>query len=305
MGNSFSSYDELQSEISLYEKENFVNVAKKHSRTIENAIKRGSSKTFSSDLVFAEVYFVCKHSCAHRERPTRTEKMGCPFIMKFRASSDGQSLILTHFEETHNHERTEEEFKMNPKQRRLDAETETEIANMITVSANRKRIQSLFSEKTGKVLLMGDIHNIAARSKHSLRSQPHMGTDTNVQELVDWIKEAFPNLNTHFMKEDKVVTGIFFQDPEMKAAFSRFPEVLLVGATHKTNDRGMILFTFLCIDGNGESQVAAVFLVQHEDEDSLRYMVQHFKKENPDWCQVKTVMTDKDMAVVILVRCFM
>ena len=112
MDNSYSSYDELQSEISLYEKENFVNVAKKHSRTIENAIKRGSSKTFSSDLVLAEVYFVCKHGCAHRERPTkkmrttRTEKMGCPFIMKFRASSDGQSLILTHFEETHNHERT-------------------------------------------------------------------------------------------------------------------------------------------------------------------------------------------------------
>ena len=45
----------------------------------------------------------------------------------------------------------------------------------------------------------------------------------------------------------------------------------------------------LCLDGNGESQVAAVFLMQHENEESLRYM------ENPDWSHVKTVMTDKDM----------
>ena len=134
VGKSYSSYEQLKTEISLYEKENFVNVAKKHSRTIETAIKRGSSKTFSSELVFAEVYFVCKHSYAHRERPTkkmrttRTEK-GCPFIMKFRASTDGQSLILTHFEETHNLERTEEEFKMNPKQRRVDAESSSSEAS--------------------------------------------------------------------------------------------------------------------------------------------------------------------------------
>ena len=44
-----------------------------------------------------------------------------------------------------------------------------------------------------------------------------------------------------------------------------------------TNDRGMNLYTFLCIHSNGESQVAAVILVQPENEESLRYMVQYFK----------------------------
>ena len=289
VGKCFPCYEDLQLELALYEKENFVNVAKKHSRTIENAIKRGSSKSYNSNLMFSEVNFVCKHSCAYRQRAnkgirpnTRTEKVGCPFIMKFRATADGQALTLTHFEESHNHERTQEEFKMNPKQRRVDAETETEIAKMINLNANRKMIQSHFSEKTRKILLMGDIHNIAARAKQPSKTQSITnGELSEVENLVDWIKEDHPNLQTHFMKDENVITGIFFQDPEMKAAFSRFPEVLLVDATHKTNDRGMILYTFLCIDGNGESQVAAVFLVQHETEESLRYMVQYFKQENP------------------------
>ena len=51
------------------------------------------------------------------------------------------------------------------------------------------------------------------------------------------------------MKDDNIVAGIFLQDPDMKAAFNRFPEVLLVDVNHKTNDKGMMLYTFICIDG--------------------------------------------------------
>ena len=59
--------------------------------------------------------------------------------MKFRATADRKALILAHFEESYNHERTQEEFKMNPKQRRVDVETENEIAKMIN-SAHKHRL---------------------------------------------------------------------------------------------------------------------------------------------------------------------
>ena len=45
----------------------------------------------------------------------------------------------------------------------------------------------------------------------------------------------------------------------MRSAFHRFPEVLLIDATHKTNDQGMALYTVINIDGNGQSQVVAFF----------------------------------------------
>ena len=48
----------------------------------------------------------------------------------------------------------------------MDADTEKEIGQMIILNANRKMVQSHFSEKTGKAILMKDIHNIASRAKH-------------------------------------------------------------------------------------------------------------------------------------------
>ena len=39
VGDCYSSYGQLMKEISGYEEESFVNLAKKHSRTTENAFK--------------------------------------------------------------------------------------------------------------------------------------------------------------------------------------------------------------------------------------------------------------------------
>ena len=55
------------------------------------------------------------------------------------------------------------------------------------------------------------------------------------------------------------------------------------------------MYTLLTIDGNGESQVVASFLVHKEDETSIRKMLQIFKKINPKWSHTAVVMTDKDM----------
>ena len=64
---------------------------------------------------------------------------------------------------------------------------------------------------------------------------------------------------------------------------------------NKTNTQDMPLYTLLCIDGNGESQVAAAFLVQKEDEATIRKMLQIFKERNPKYKETLVVMTDKDM----------
>ena len=38
-------------------------------------------------------------------------------------------------------------------------------------------------------------------------------------------------------EESDVVVGMFLQDPQMMTAFDRFPEVLLIDATHKPNQK--------------------------------------------------------------------
>ena len=70
--------------------------------------------------------------------------------------------------------------------------------------------------------------------------------------------------------EEGTVVGVYFQDPQMMGAFDRFPKVVLIDATYKTNNQDIPLYTMLCVDGNGESQVIAAFLVQKEDETSIK-----------------------------------
>ena len=125
--------------------------------------------------------------------------MDCPFAMKFKATLDGQGSFLFHMSPDHNHEVSEAEFKFAPKQMIVGKEVEKEIAEIVSLNANRKKIQQLYSQKTGKAILMKDIHNIATRAKQQKREVN--GTVTNsdpvrVKSLADWIKKEYPALHT-------------------------------------------------------------------------------------------------------------
>ena len=84
------------------------------------------------------------------------------------------------------------------------------------------------------------------------------------------------------------------QDAEMHSMYNRFPEVLIVDATHKVNSNNIPLYGLMIMDGNGESQLAAAFIVQKEDKPTLRRMIQTFKELNPTWQDTEVVAADKD-----------
>ena len=81
----------------------------------------------------------------------------------------------------------------------------------------------------------------------------------------------------------------------MKNTFERYPEVILLDATHKTNNLQMPLYVMIAIDGNGESQVVCAFLVYDDTESTLRSMVAIFKNRNLEWKNIEVFITDKDM----------
>ena len=81
----------------------------------------------------------------------------------------------------------------------------------------------------------------------------------------------------------------------MKTKYNKFPEVLLVDATYKLNDMRMPVFLQLVIDGNGESEIVAVYISVNEDTETLTSLVQVFQKNNPAWGKTKTILTDKDL----------
>lgn len=69
--------------------------------------------------------------------------------------------------------------------------------------------------------------------------------------------------------KNNVLLGIYFQDQQMKNILNAYPEMICVDATYKLLELRFPVYIILIEDGNGQSEVVAVFLLQEETEESL------------------------------------
>ena len=77
-----------------------------------------------------------------------------------------------------------------------------------------------------------------------------------------------------FHNAEGTFTGIFFQDVQMRQMYDSFPEVIMADATYKLTDLRMPLFLMIGIDGNGHSQVIAVYMTCNETTTALTHMLE-------------------------------
>ena len=94
------------------------------------------------------------------------------------------------------------------------------------------------------------------------------------------------------VNNDDVLQGIYIQDEQMRQVFKAYPELLCVDATYKLLELRLPLYILLVEDVNGQSEVAAAFLLLEETAVSLTEI---FKKHNPSWEYVRVIMSDKDI----------
>ena len=105
-----------------------MKLCKTDSRTVKAASAHCPNKNFNNVIVYSELKYTCNHggkyfkSKSKGQRPNQTTiKFGCPFLLKIRATKDGQSLEVTAFSNQHSHEVTELEYKFHPSVRRPEA----------------------------------------------------------------------------------------------------------------------------------------------------------------------------------------
>ena len=76
----------------------------------------------------------------------------------------------------------------------------------------------------------------------------------------------------------------------MKNLYNLFPEVILVDATYKLLDSRMPVYLLMCIDGDGLSEIAAMFLLAEETKEVVQSAIQIFKKTNPSCNKTKVIL---------------
>lgn len=98
-----------------------------------------------------------------------------------------------------------------------------------------------------------------------------------------------------YSDEKKNFKGLFFQDDLMKQAFQAYPEILFMDATYKLLELGLPTYLFLSEDSNGQSEITGVCLLTSKDADSMKWMIEVFKRCNDEWRNTRVVMADKDI----------
>ena len=123
-----------------------MKLCKTDSRTVKAVAARCPNKNFNDAIVYSELKYTCNHggknfkSKSKGDGPNQTTiKIGCPFLLKIKATKDGQSLEVPAFFNQHNHEVTELEYKFHPSVRKLDAETRKEVAGHLQLNAELQR----------------------------------------------------------------------------------------------------------------------------------------------------------------------
>ena len=57
----------------------------------------------------------------------------------------------------------------------------------------------------------------------------------------------------------------------------------------------MPLYVLMAIDGNGESEIICLWIVQSEDKSTITNLLVEFKKHNESFSLIQCVMSDKDI----------
>lgn len=80
--------------------------------------------------------------------------------------------------------------------------------------------------------------------------------------------------------------GLFFQDSSMKQCFTSYSEIVFIDATYKLLEIGVPTYLMLCEDSNGFSEIVFVCLLVSEDQSSMQWMMDTFKKHNSNWSNI-------------------
>ena len=143
-GDTFTTFSEVEEKVKEYEKTKFVQLWKRDTRKLETAQKRFPNKVFKPDLVYYELQYRCINggrtfkSRSAGDRPKQcTFRQDCQFLLKLRATNDGNNLEVVNFCEQHNHMISEGEYQHLSSQRCISRPGRDQVKEMLKVDAKR------------------------------------------------------------------------------------------------------------------------------------------------------------------------
>ncbi|KAE8978225.1 hypothetical protein PR002_g24776 [Phytophthora rubi] len=212
-------------------------------------------ETIPVDMKFHNKTYICTHSGTPRtgrgrgKRPhLHSRKISCPAQINACVRHAGEWEVLITGQKTgHNHEVSREVYNHYHESRQVFDEAVLATVHTLTrTGANRKRILENITQNTSVEPQMKDVRNLCARLRRESYAFP------TIEERIRAILEDFSskpgNVTRVYANEEGFAECISIQSWHMQSMFKRFPEVLLIDATHDTNSSKYKLFSFMIHD---------------------------------------------------------
>lgn len=134
---------------------------------------------------------------------------------------------------------------------------------MIEAGGSKQKIKALLSKEREAPLPVKLLYNLDTKIR--LAKQPNCESD-DFKNLVEMMGTV-PNARIRIITTDRdEFLGVYFQDERMAHIFDKYPEILFYDATHNLNNKNLPLFIQLCIDGNGNSDIAYICVLASLDK---------------------------------------
>jgi len=88
----------------------------------------------------------------------------------------------------------------------------------------------------------------------------------------------------------------------MRQMFEKFPEVLMIDATHGTNASKYKVFSIMSHDIFGKGQFVQHAVVQNERRNTLLTVLEEFKRSNRAWHRIQCILIDKDFTEISVLK---
>ncbi|GBM03694.1 hypothetical protein AVEN_134921-1 [Araneus ventricosus] len=120
--------------------------------------------------------------------------------------------------------------------------------------------------------------------------------------LVAFLEKKFNVVSDYLLDNNGFLKCIYFQDSFMKDVFNFYPDRLCIDVSYKYFQSDIFMYLFLAEDSNGKNYVVSLGFTIVDDAESLMWLLNAFKKNNPNWRRVKIIILDSEIKQRDIVR---
>ena len=229
-----------------------------------------------------------------RKQAIQSRRNGCPFkIRAWRLDTD--QWTFTTADNTHNHPPSQTRTLSSLRKLTYTADVEKFVRDEVDNRVRPRQIlKNLAKQHPAAQLLPRDIQNIAYARRAAVRTG-HTATEACILQLRDSTE-----LHKPFLNQQRQLVGLVFTTPTARALLHRFPTVLSMDCTYKTNQHGLPMLHISGFSSTNQTFTCAVAFLSQETTSWYSLALAAFLDlvDPSRQLKIRVIITDREVALI-------